>query len=112
MNADEVGSLIGIFFCVGVWFGLCAWVASFAKGRGHGWSAYFWLSIVLSPIIGIVGVLIAGTTEDAKHEAAGDTRKCPHCAEMVKPDAKVCRYCQRELPPNVLERPVISNWEV
>jgi RNA polymerase subunit RPABC4/transcription elongation factor Spt4 len=25
-------------------------------------------------------------------------RKCPHCAELVKAEAKICRYCQRDLP--------------
>lgn len=23
---------------------------------------------------------------------------CPYCAEAIKPAAKVCRYCDRELP--------------
>ena len=26
-----------------------------------------------------------------------DSRKCPHCAETIKADAKVCRFCNREL---------------
>jgi hypothetical protein len=26
-------------------------------------------------------------------------KKCQFCAEMIKPDAKVCRYCGRGLPP-------------
>lgn len=25
-------------------------------------------------------------------------RKCPFCAEIVKREATVCRYCQRDLP--------------
>jgi len=26
-----------------------------------------------------------------------DTTKCPHCAETIKKNAKICRYCNREL---------------
>lgn len=32
------------------------------------------------------------------------TRKCPQCAEAVKADALVCRYCRSELVPVVIER--------
>lgn len=42
------------------------------------------------------------TKADAKTlevEALADGgRKCPHCAEVVKSEAKVCRFCQRDLP--------------
>jgi hypothetical protein len=31
-------------------------------------------------------------------QAASGLRKCPFCAEMIKPDARVCRYCGRDLP--------------
>jgi len=34
--------------------------------------------------------------EGAFSDSAG-TRKCPHCAETIKSDAKVCRFCNREL---------------
>jgi uncharacterized membrane protein YdbT with pleckstrin-like domain len=27
------------------------------------------------------------------------TRECPFCAELIKARAKICRYCNRELPP-------------
>ena len=27
--------------------------------------------------------------------------ECPFCAELIKPNAKVCRYCNRELPVKI-----------
>jgi hypothetical protein len=31
--------------------------------------------------------------------ASGDSRRCQFCAEIVKREAVVCRYCGRDLPP-------------
>ena len=34
--------------------------------------------------------------EGAFSDSVG-TRNCPHCAETIKADARVCRFCNREL---------------
>ena len=28
---------------------------------------------------------------------AGDTRRCPHCAEWIKKAARICRFCGRDV---------------
>jgi hypothetical protein len=30
--------------------------------------------------------------------AHADLKKCPFCAELIKAEAKVCRYCGRDVP--------------
>ena len=40
-------------------------------------------------------------------QLADGMRKCPACAELVRHEALVCRFCQRDLPP-IEERPKTS----
>jgi hypothetical protein len=35
---------------------------------------------------------------ETERMARGELIKCPHCAELIRPDAKVCRYCGRDQP--------------
>lgn len=48
-------------------------------------------SIILSILLGPIGWLIALLSK-------GNLRKCPFCAESIKPEETVCRHCGRELP--------------
>ncbi len=57
------------------------------------------LSVIVLGAIPLVHVLLAPqdqSTQEARQLAAG-MKKCPHCAESVKQQAKVCRWCGKEM---------------
>ena len=53
--------------------------------------------IILGLLLGPIGWLVTAM-------CFSNLRKCPFCSEDIKPDAKVCRYCGRDLPPPVTEK--------
>jgi hypothetical protein len=91
---------------IGVWF-VCALIAAaICEGKGLSAAAGFFLGLLLGPIGVIIAALLSGDETVLEQRAlnSGQMRKCPHCAELVKWDAKVCRYCGRELTAPALLR--------
>lgn len=56
--------------------------------------------IILGASLFVAGALLLGLSGRTRPPSSTDTdyRQCPSCAELVKTEAKVCRYCQRNLP--------------
>ena len=74
-------------------------VGMIAKSKGRDFFTW-WLYGTLIFIVAIVHVLIIKPSEGhVEREAlSSGGKKCPQCAEIVKEQAKVCRFCGHEFP--------------
>ena len=93
-----VGALIWIV-CIAVGMAIC-------QEKGRSALEGLFLGLLLGPI----GVIICAvlprdeTTLETSALRSGAMRSCPYCAELVRSQATVCRYCGRDIPIAPLEK--------
>ncbi|MBG2577021.1 superinfection immunity protein [Klebsiella oxytoca] len=55
-----------------------------------GWTAIGWIGSLIWSFTG-------PNLKKERLKESYTSKTCPHCAELVKIDARICRFCQREL---------------
>ena len=87
------------------WVFLSFLVALLASSRDRSHFFYFALSMLLSPFLVVIVVLILPSLKPIPIRIGGeiatpDTHvRCPDCRELVRHDAKKCKHCATALIP-------------
>lgn len=80
------------------WLVFAAVPAIIAPSRGRSALNWFLVSVLISPLIGLILVLALPSQKDAP-EAAVVRLPCPRCGESIATSAQVCRFCGAQFGP-------------
>jgi hypothetical protein len=87
-------------FIIIFWLVLAILVGVFASSKGRSGVGFFFIAVLLSPLIGFIIALVVQpirANTEAKAVDSGEFKKCPNCAELVKAEARLCKHCHSEL---------------
>lgn len=78
---------------------VCAFIGyAIGKNKGRGTAG-----AVAGLLLGPIGIIVALVLQENREKSAeyaiaeGGMKKCPFCAELIKSEASVCRYCGKDV---------------
>lgn len=95
MGTITVGWLLILFIIVGI-------VTYVADKKGKVAPLWFIYALFLTPIAFIHVLLTSPNAQELEQRAieSGKSKKCPKCAEVVRREASVCRFCGHDFTGN------------
>ena len=85
-----------------IWVVLGFVTAKVAESKGRPFGTWLIYGFICFPLA--ILYLTVSKPSDETLVGSGEYRKCPFCAEVVRSEAKVCRYCNKELPDVEIEK--------
>ena len=72
-------------------------VSDVAKERGRSAGKFFALSFLVSFVVALLVLIALPNTKPVMRSDESALEKCPYCAEYIKVEARVCRFCSRDI---------------